>query len=73
MKLKKPRAIQMTLLTDSCLSQVAAVAETKIPKISDHMRYEDTWQLDHYKEQGVIDQADAQPVNSADPKSRAAD
>jgi hypothetical protein len=47
-----------------CLAQVAAVADTKIPKISDHMRYEDAWHLTAYKEQGIIAQGDAQSVNS---------
>lgn len=31
-----------------CLVQVAVVANTRIPKISDHMRYDDTWQLAAY-------------------------
>jgi hypothetical protein len=44
-----------------CLVQVAAVADTKIPKISDHMRYEDAWQLNAYKEPERIEQADAHP------------
>ena len=33
-----------------CLTQVAVIAKTKIPKISDHMRYEDVWQLAAYKQ-----------------------
>jgi len=32
-----------------CLKQVAALANTKIPKISEHMRYNDAWQLDAYE------------------------
>ena len=44
-----------------CLRQVAAVADTKIPKISAHMRYEDAWQLNTYKEPQLIDQGDPQP------------
>ncbi len=56
-----------------CLEQVATVADTNIPKISDHMRYLEAWQLDAYKEPRVINQDGAQPVNSADPKDRAAD
>ena len=49
-----------------CLAQVAAVADTKIPKISDHMRYEDAWQLNAYKEPELIEQADAQPQAGGD-------
>ena len=32
-----------------CLEQVAVVADTTIPKISQHMRYEDAWQLEAYE------------------------
>lgn len=38
-----------------CLAQVAAVADTKIPKISGHMRYEDAWQLDAYEQPQLIE------------------
>lgn len=40
-----------------CLAQVATVADIRIPKISDHMRYKDAWQLDVYKDPGVFGQA----------------
>lgn len=43
-----------------CLAQVAAVADTKIPKISAHMRYEDAWQLDAYQQPQLIEQGSAQ-------------
>lgn len=33
-----------------CLVQVAKIANTEIPKISDHMRYSEAWQLDAYEE-----------------------
>jgi hypothetical protein len=33
-----------------CLAQVALVADVKIPKISDHMRYDEAWQLPAYKQ-----------------------
>jgi len=33
-----------------CLAQAAAIADTKIPKISAHMRYESPWQLEAYKQ-----------------------
>lgn len=39
-----------------CLAQVARVADTKIPKISGHMRCEDAWNLSTYKEHGIIKQ-----------------
>lgn len=32
-----------------CLTQVAGIADTTIPKISDNMRYESEWQLDEYQ------------------------
>ncbi len=37
-----------------CLTQVAIVADTKIPKISQHMRYEDAWQLEAYQKPKFI-------------------
>lgn len=33
-----------------CLAQVAIVADTTIPKISENMRYNDVWHLEAYKE-----------------------
>lgn len=33
-----------------CLLQVAAIADIKIPKISDHMRYNQKWQMEAYAE-----------------------
>jgi len=33
-----------------CLLQVAAIADTKIPKISEHMRYNKKWQMEAYAE-----------------------
>jgi len=32
-----------------CLLQVSAIAETEIPKIADHMRYDQAWQLEAYE------------------------
>jgi hypothetical protein len=32
-----------------CLLQVSAIAKTEIPKIADHMRYDQTWQLEAYE------------------------
>jgi hypothetical protein len=51
------------------LAQVAAVADIGIPKISDHMRYKDVWQLDDYNEHGLLEPS-AQAPNPADPKGR---
>ena len=31
-----------------CLRQVSIIADSKIPKISDHMRYDQAWQIDAY-------------------------
>ena len=31
-----------------CLLQVAAISDTRIPKISDHMRYDKSWQMEDY-------------------------
>lgn len=33
-----------------CLFQVAKIADTEIPKIADHMRYDDAWQLEAYEQ-----------------------
>jgi hypothetical protein len=41
-----------------CLSQVAIVADTTIPKIADHMRYENAWQLDAYLKPNLIEEGD---------------
>jgi len=43
-----------------CLSQVAVIADTKIPKISEHMRYESDWQIEAYESPGFIEKS-AQP------------
>jgi hypothetical protein len=32
-----------------CLLQVSTIAETEIPKIADHMRYDQAWQLEAYE------------------------
>jgi hypothetical protein len=48
------------------LVQVAAVADTKIPKISDQMRYENAWQLNAYKKPELIKQTDTQPQARGD-------
>lgn len=32
-----------------CLFQISKVADTEIPKIADHMRYDDAWQLEAYE------------------------
>lgn len=44
-----------------CLSRVALVASTTIPKIAEHMRYENAWQLDAYQEPQPIEEGDVQP------------
>ena len=44
-----------------CLSQVAVVAGTTIPKISQHMRYEDAWQLEAYEQPSLIEEGDTKP------------
>jgi hypothetical protein len=36
-----------------CLLQVSAIAETKIPKIADHMRYDQAWQLEAYERPAI--------------------
>jgi len=33
-----------------CLIQVAKIADTELPKISKHMRYDESWQLEAYEE-----------------------
>lgn len=43
-----------------CLTQVAVVADTTIPKIADHMRYEDSWQLDAYQNPKLVEEGDTQ-------------
>jgi hypothetical protein len=42
-----------------CLTQVAVMADTSIPKIAKGMRYEDAWQLDAYQEPKLIEAGDA--------------
>jgi len=32
-----------------CLLQISRIADTAIPKIADHMRYDDAWQLEAYE------------------------
>ncbi len=54
-----------------CLSQVATVADTTIPKIADHMRYENAWQLDAYEKPLLIEEDRAQqgaPPDSDEPR-----
>lgn len=31
-----------------CLLQVSAIADIKVPRISDHMRYDVAWQIEAY-------------------------
>lgn len=38
-----------------CLLQVAKIGDTTIPKIADHMRYEEAWQLDAYEKPIELD------------------
>ena len=33
-----------------CLFQISKIADTEIPKIADHMRYDDAWQLEAYEQ-----------------------
>ena len=49
-----------------CLAQAAIVADTKIPKITEHMRYEDAWQLEAYRQPAVIAEENAQPTEPGD-------
>ena len=51
-----------------CLAQIAVVANTKIPKISAHMRYENTWPLEAYEQPELIQQGNAQPTDPGDNK-----
>lgn len=44
-----------------CLAQVAVVADTTIPKISQHMRYEDAWQLEAYEQSTLNQKGDTKP------------
>ena len=37
-----------------CLLQVSKIAETSIPKISDHMRYDDEWQIEAYEQPAIL-------------------
>jgi hypothetical protein len=37
-----------------CLTQIATIAKTKIPKISENMRYDDAWQLEAYEQPKMI-------------------
>jgi hypothetical protein len=36
-----------------CLLQVSAIAKTEIPKIADHMRYDQAWQLEAYERPAI--------------------
>jgi len=38
-----------------CLVQVSKIADTAIPKISDNMRYDDTWQLEAYEKPKFVE------------------
>jgi len=38
-----------------CLFQVSKIADTAIPKIADHMRYDEAWQIEAYEEPTLID------------------
>lgn len=38
-----------------CLVQVSRIADTTIPKIADHMRYDDSWQLEAYERPKFIE------------------
>jgi len=49
-----------------CLMQIAVVANTTIPKISEHMRYEDGWQLDAYQEPRILEDRDASQLAADD-------
>jgi hypothetical protein len=52
-----------------CLSQLAVVADTTIPKIAKNMRYEDAWQLKAYQEPRLTMERDAQPEAAQDGES----
>lgn len=39
-----------------CLNQVAIIADITIPKIAEHMRYDNAWQLDAYQEPKAIEE-----------------
>jgi hypothetical protein len=53
-----------------CLTQVAIVANTKIPKIADHLRYEDAWQLAVYKQPQLMNNKNRQPTDSGSAMER---
>jgi hypothetical protein len=38
-----------------CLFQVSKIADTAIPKIADHMRYDEAWQIEAYEEPTLIE------------------
>jgi hypothetical protein len=38
-----------------CLLQVSTIAETDIPRIADHMRYDQLWQLEAYEKPAIDD------------------
>ena len=37
-----------------CMLQIAKIADSSIPKIVDHMRYDEAWQLDAYQEPRLL-------------------
>ncbi len=39
-----------------CLLQVSRIADTAIPKIADHMRYDDAWQLEAYEKPKFLEE-----------------
>lgn len=42
-----------------CLVQESKIADTAIPKISDHMRYDDAWQLEAYEKPTFLEKNNA--------------
>ncbi len=42
-----------------CLSQLAVIADTTVPKIADNMRYEKAWQMDAYQKPKLIEESHA--------------
>jgi len=43
-----------------CLVQVSKIADTEIPKISNHIRYDDPWQLEAYEQLEFLENNSAQ-------------
>lgn len=45
-----------------CLTQVSRIANIKIPKITDHMRYDEAWQLEAYEKLVLVEERSSDRV-----------